>query len=228
MKISREYKELMEYYNLPERFRAGDYAFYDDEDKILREFIESFYASAEKNGCVSLWDFAVFMDFLSVTRDADTQEMDLIITEAFIKSAKIRNRLEKEFAVTKERLFRVLDLFDSFSVTWWLGGGWGADVLQGKQTRAHRDADISFDADRTEEILAKLEKAGYEVETDWLPGRVELRHPDLGYLDLFPLMIGQGTVRQADPYGGLWEIPPDRFGAAEFEGRRIPCISPEP
>ncbi len=86
------------HYSLPERFRAGDYVIYEDEEKTLREFVDSFYASVEKNGCVTLEDFTEFMDFLDLLRDADTEEVQFILTGAFVKSAKIRSRLEKESA----------------------------------------------------------------------------------------------------------------------------------
>ena len=48
--------------------------------------------------------------------------------------------------ITKETLFTVLDLFDSLDVTYWLDGGWGVDVLFGRQTMEHRDIDIDFDS----------------------------------------------------------------------------------
>lgn len=35
----------------------------------------------------------------------------------------------------------------------WLDGGWGVDVLYGQQTRLHRDIDIDFDANYTDQLL---------------------------------------------------------------------------
>ena len=95
MIISEEYKRLMLYYELPERFRAGDFGLLEEEIATLRNFVDSFYASAKDNGCVTLEDFTEFMDFLAVIRDADSDAVRNIIAEVFIKSAEIRNRLAK-------------------------------------------------------------------------------------------------------------------------------------
>ena len=96
MKISDEYIRLMHYSELPERFRAGDFGLLEEEIATLREFVDSFYASVNDNGCVTLEDFTEFMDFLAVIRDADSDAVQNIIIEAFMKSAEIRNRLSKQ------------------------------------------------------------------------------------------------------------------------------------
>ena len=93
MKISEEYERLMLYYELPERFRAGDFGLLEEEAATLRDFVDSFYASVEENGCVTLEDFTEFMDFLCVLWNADSETVRNIIAEAFMKSAGIRNRL---------------------------------------------------------------------------------------------------------------------------------------
>ena len=95
MIISEEYKRLMLYYELPERFRAGDFGLLEEEIATLKDFVHNFYASVEDNGCVTLEDFTEFMDFLAVIRDADSDAVRNIIAEVFIKSAEIRNRLAK-------------------------------------------------------------------------------------------------------------------------------------
>ena len=86
----------MLYYELPERFRAGDFGLFEEEIATLRGFVDSFYASVEDNGCVTLEDFTELMDLLAVVRDADSDEVQRIITEVFMKSAEIRNRLSKQ------------------------------------------------------------------------------------------------------------------------------------
>lgn len=65
----------------------------EEEIAVLREFVDSFYASVESNGCVTLEDFTEFMDFLCVIRAADSEAVQNIIAEVFVKSAEIRNRL---------------------------------------------------------------------------------------------------------------------------------------
>ena len=86
---------MMFYNELPERFRAGDFGLLEDEIATLRGFVDSFYASVEDNGCVTLEDFTEFMDFLAVNRDANSEVVQNIIAEVFMKSAEIRNRLSK-------------------------------------------------------------------------------------------------------------------------------------
>ena len=95
MIISEEYERLMNYNELPERFRAGDFGLREDEIATLRGFVDSFYDSVEDNGCVTLEDFTEFMDFLAVIRDADSNVVQNIIAEVFMKSAEIRNRLSQ-------------------------------------------------------------------------------------------------------------------------------------
>ena len=93
MIISEEYERLMFYNELPERFRAGDFGLLEEEIATLRDFVDSFYASVEDNGCVTLEDFTAFMDFLATIRDADSDVVQNIIAGVFMKSAEIRNKL---------------------------------------------------------------------------------------------------------------------------------------
>ncbi len=127
---------------------------------------------------------------------------------------------------TKETLLKLLDLLDSWDIRYWLDGGWGVDVLFGKQTRQHRDVDINFDARHTDALIEKLISCGYEITTDWRPVRIELYHPQWSYIDIHPFVLGDdGTAKQADLEGGWYEFEADYFGSAAFEGRVIPCIS---
>ena len=73
---------------------------------------------------------------------------------------------------TKEDLMKVIELFENTGITYWLDGGWGVDILAGKQTRIHRDIDINFDAQHTEKLLNVLLNLGYKIDTDWKLGFV--------------------------------------------------------
>ena len=130
--------------------------------------------------------------------------------------------------VTLAMLFSVLDLIDSLQITYWLDGGWGVDALVGKETRPHRDVDIDFDADETEKLIAALKAEGYEVTTYWMPVRMELHHPKIGYIDIHPFVLNDdGTSKQADLDGGWYEFEADYFGETVLSGRKISCISPK-
>ena len=121
---------------------------------------------------------------------------------------------------------KVIELFENTGITYWLDGGWGVDILAGKQTRIHRDIDINFDAQHTEKLLNVLLNLGYKIDTDWKPVRIELYSDELGYLDIHPFVLNEdGTSKQADLEGGWYEFEKDYFGSVFFEGKTIPCIS---
>ena len=114
--------------------------------------------------------------------------------------------MKKETAGQKD-LFEVLDFMEELDITYWLDGGWGVDVLIGRQTREHRDVDINFDSRHTDGLLDALLAAGYVIETDWRPVRIELHHPERGYLDIHPFVLSKdGTAKQADLEGGWYEF----------------------
>lgn len=66
--------------------------------------------------------------------------------------------MDKKEIVTKENLIEVLDLLDSMEMRYWIDGGWGVDILLGKQNREHRDIDVDFDGEFTETLLNKLKE----------------------------------------------------------------------
>lgn len=130
--------------------------------------------------------------------------------------------------VSKEVLLSILDLLESLNMSYWVDGGWGIDVLLGKQHREHRDIDIDFDGEFTEVLVRTLEEKGYVITTDWGTCRIELHHPKMGYIDIHPLVIAaDGSAKQADPYGGWYEFKREWFTSASFENRMVPCISAE-
>ena len=86
----------MNYHELPERFRSGDFGLLEEEIDTLKEFVKNFYDSVEENGCVTLEDFTEFMDFMCVIRDAESEAVQNIIAEVYMKSAEIRNEITKE------------------------------------------------------------------------------------------------------------------------------------
>lgn len=134
--------------------------------------------------------------------------------------------MPKKETTTKEDVMTVIKILEDAGITYWLDGGWGIDALVGRQTRAHRDIDIDFDARHTEELLKILADYGYEVDTDWTPVRIELYSKEFGYLDIHPFVLNDdGTSKQANPEGGWYEFEADYFGNAVFEGKTIPCIS---
>ena len=105
MVLSEAYRELMQYYNLPERFRAGDFVLTEEEAEILREFVDGFYDSAEKNGYVSLGELTEFMSLLEVLCGADSEEVRAVLAGAFLRSGTLWNKLHDQ--ITEKDLFVV-------------------------------------------------------------------------------------------------------------------------
>lgn len=134
--------------------------------------------------------------------------------------------MNRKEMTTIEDLMTVINLLENSGIRYWIDGGWGVDILAGKQTRTHRDIDINFDAQHTETLLNILSEYAYEVDTDWKPVRIELYSDKLGYLDIHPFILNaDGTSKQADLEGGWYEFEKDFFGNALFEGKTIPCIT---
>lgn len=138
------------------------------------------------------------------------------------------NKIRK-INVTEENLFYILDLFEKLEIAYWLDGGWGVDVLTGQQNREHRDIDIDFDAKFTETVIAELKKFGYVVDTDWMPARMELKHPEYGYLDIHPINFNSDNraITQANPFGEDFSFEKEWFSSTKYKRRKIPCISKE-
>jgi lincosamide nucleotidyltransferase A/C/D/E len=120
----------------------------------------------------------------------------------------------------------VLDALEAAEVRYWVAGGWGVALLVGEQTRTHRDLDLVVAADDLDPCLAVLDQLDHEVETDWLPLRIELRGPDDSWVDVHPLPFdaaGHGRLVLLD--GSVVPYPPDAFTTGELAGRVTPCLS---
>ncbi len=134
--------------------------------------------------------------------------------------------MNRKEITTKEDLMTIINLLENANIKYWIDGGWGVDILAGKQTRNHRDIDVNFDAQHTERLLNLLFEYGYKIDTDWKPVRIELYSEKYGYLDIHPFILNEdGTSKQADLEGGFYEFEKDFFSNAIFEGKKISCIS---
>jgi lincosamide nucleotidyltransferase A/C/D/E len=120
----------------------------------------------------------------------------------------------------------VLDALDDAGVHSWVAGGWGIALLVGRQSRDHRDLDLVIDGRDLEHCREVLERLGYEVETDWLPTRVELRGPGAAWVDVHPLTFdADGHARLTLPDGSHVGYPPEAFTTGVLQGRATPCLS---
>jgi len=48
-------------------------------------------------------------------------------------------KIKKSTTVSKDSFLMIIDMLTESSIRFWVEGGWGVDVLIGKQTREHRD-----------------------------------------------------------------------------------------
>ncbi|WP_089775666.1 nucleotidyltransferase domain-containing protein [Ruania alba] len=121
---------------------------------------------------------------------------------------------------------QVLDALTAAGVPHWVAGGWGVDALAGRQTRDHRDLDLAVDAEQLEACMAALADLGYQVETDWLPLRVEVAAPGSRWVDVHPVAFdaaGHGLQGEADSIH--FDYPPEVFVTGCIAGRDVPCLS---
>ena len=68
----------------------------------------------------------------------------------------------------------------------WIGGGWGADALVGRETRPHANVDLIMDVDSLPAVLDLLAADGFVPTENWLPVRIEVAHPDGRRVDPHP------------------------------------------
>lgn len=67
----------------------------------------------------------------------------------------------KRTLADKESFLLIIDLLNELQIKYWVEGGWGIDLLLGKQTREHRDIDIDFDASDESVLMEKLLEHGF-------------------------------------------------------------------
>ena len=121
----------------------------------------------------------------------------------------------------------VLTVLDGVGAASWVVGGWGVDALVGRQTRDHRDLDLLLGADRLSECVRLLGDLGYAVESDWLPVRVELAAPGVGWVDLHPVERAPDGLVQQGPDGTTYAYPAACLTVGRLDGRPVPCLTAE-
>ena len=116
---------------------------------------------------------------------------------------------------------------DTADVRYWVGGGWGVDILVGRQTRDHRDLDLSIDHAALDRTVAALTDLGYAMETDQFPSRGEFACHGVGWVDVHPVELDADRRggRQRDLVGGWFEYPAGCFTIATIDGHEIPCLT---
>lgn len=125
-----------------------------------------------------------------------------------------------------DAVLETIQLLTDHDVAVWIGGGWGVDALIGRQTRDHRDLDVSIAAGDKATALAALEGTGFAIVTDWRPTRVALVHPASGEIDVHPITFEEdGSAWLPGIDGQRFEYPPGSFTTDTILGARVACIN---
>ncbi len=142
--------------------------------------------------------------------------------------AQLRDRF---YRTSAENLMVMAAALDASNVRWWATGGWGVDLLLGRQTRSHCDLDFWIDvADNGEaRAVAALAELGYEVAVERaqsgrsFPMRSVLRDRSGRIIDLIMVTTsgidGFPSVEPADLATGLL--------VTREKTLRLPCASAE-
>ena len=118
------------------------------------------------------------------------------------------------FAALRERGFQI-----------WVAGGWAVDALVGHETRQHQDLDLAVDAEQLEEVLQWLAACNFEVQTDWLPSRVELVSKDGRRVDIHPVQFrADGSGLQEGWQSGPFHYASDGFSRGRISGQLVDCL----
>lgn len=125
-----------------------------------------------------------------------------------------------------DEMLIVLEALQAVRCRAWVAGGWGVDLLVGRQTRPHRDLDLAVDAAGLDRGLDALAALGYAADADWLPVRIELHRPGRGWVDLHPVSFDEHDDGvQAGPEGTVFGYPRDSFVQGSLDGVGIACLS---
>jgi lincosamide nucleotidyltransferase A/C/D/E len=131
--------------------------------------------------------------------------------------------------MTGEDVLEIVDLLRKAGTDFWIGGGWGIDVLVGHQTRTHRDLDLMHREEQEPIVVAVLAKLSFTESLDWRPARFVVADARGREIDLHPLAFApDGSATQASTVPGRPFIyPATSFVTGEIESRSVPCLSAE-
>ena len=126
----------------------------------------------------------------------------------------------------------VLDALESHDVPYWVAGGWGVDILLGRQTRSHDDLDIVIGDYSTNlpTALQSLVPLGYGFSDaferrTWMPRAVVVDDGAGRRVDLVSISwdLLESAFSQEDPTQD--ELEHLTFGHGTIGNRTVPCLS---
>ncbi len=123
------------------------------------------------------------------------------------------------------------------NLNFWFAGGWGIDILVGRQTREHRDLDIVIEDSYRDEPLASraLARLGYVHREDkaggvWMPSVVALRdwsgrRIELMTIDWGRFAVESGLNASSDTHVEVETLRERAFTEGVICDRKLPCLS---
>jgi lincosamide nucleotidyltransferase A/C/D/E len=119
---------------------------------------------------------------------------------------------------------------EGLGITIWIDGGWGVDALLGKQTRPHKDLDITIQQRDVAKLCSLLRSRGYrEIKLEQArPWNFVLADADGREIDFHVIVI-------ADKGDGIYGPPENNemypaaslTGTGSILGQEVRCISVE-
>lgn len=126
------------------------------------------------------------------------------------RSEFVRQLRKRFYRISPDELAAIASALDESGIRWWVTGGWGVDLLLGRQTRPHNDVDIWIDAadDGEARAVSALAKRSYHVAVERarsgrdFPIRSVLRHRSGRIIDLIMITTdgidGYPVLEQSD------------------------------
>jgi lincosamide nucleotidyltransferase A/C/D/E len=120
----------------------------------------------------------------------------------------------------------VIDLYtklENLNIKIWIDGGWGVDILLGKQTRFHKDMDIAIQEKDVPALRKLLEAEGYKQIREDNKWNFVLRDDFGKEVDVHSFIFD----KDGNVIDGIMYPPASLTGTASINGHTLRCIPPE-
>lgn len=124
----------------------------------------------------------------------------------------------------------ILGMVERLGVRVWVGGGWAADALRGRQTRHHADLDIVIEQKDVDAVVDMLQTRGYRRAhpNDLPPWNISLGDGVRRQVDVHVVVIDErGNAICGQPADGAAAVYPSAAlrGVGAIHGRVVHCIA---
>jgi lincosamide nucleotidyltransferase A/C/D/E len=139
--------------------------------------------------------------------------------------------------MTQREVLLVIDRLESVGVSYFVAGGWGIDLLVGRQTRRHKDLDViieGFDENEPKVRAALLALGFRHVDMDtggiWMPSRSNFEDRaghriEILNIDWERVAIVLGAADERPDALGSRGLAREVFTSGTMNGRVVPCLT---